>query len=155
MWNSRLAACARAHPLSVRCQVELEEQREVIRLLSLRPSASGWRGPACLLFHRHDERLENQHQLVIRGQLVEEDQMLLLLPSAFVTANGRREQDLRPSGERSWQSMTTTRQPGARGRPAMTTTRLAMLRITAQATAGAALASSWVGTSPGRWPSKK
>src|SRR2546422_400298 len=108
MWNKRLAAAARlyrdgtltvveasGYPISVRCTVELDDLHEVIRFARL-PPASAWCGPACLLFHRHDARLENQYQLLIRGRLIQEDEIVAFEPSAFVTANGSRESDRMP-----------------------------------------------------------
>jgi len=109
MWTERLAAAARqyrdgtlsiveasGYPSSVRCTVELDDVHQVIRFPALPPSASHWRGPACLLFHRHDARLENQYQLLIRGRLVEDHEIVTFLPSAFVTANGSRDMDRMP-----------------------------------------------------------
>jgi hypothetical protein len=109
MWDSRLAQRARlnpsgvlsvlepsGYPASIRCQVHLDDAREAIDLTDLPPYASAWRGPACLLFHRHNERLEDQYQLLIRGTLVEEGGRMSLRPAAFVTANGRRDTDRMP-----------------------------------------------------------
>jgi hypothetical protein len=101
MWNRALASCARTYtdavlsvveadgyPCSTRCAVMLDDRREVITFASLPQLASSWRGPASLLFHRHDDRLENQYQLMIRGHLVQQDDSLELRPTHFVTANG-------------------------------------------------------------------
>src|SRR5438132_747066 len=109
MWNSRLAANARlytdatltivepsGYPFSVRCTPRLDDRREVVTFATIPAHANAWRGSACLLFHRHDERLEHQYQLLIRGQLVEQDQMLTLQASAFVTATGNRQDDRMP-----------------------------------------------------------
>ena len=109
MWDSRLAARARlyesavlsvvdpsGYPASVRCAFALDQSRELIAFTALPPSAAAWRGAACLLFHRHDARLEGLHQLLIRGDLVEEQGSVALRPSAFVTANGRRDTDRMP-----------------------------------------------------------
>ena len=109
MWDSRLAARARlygsavlsvvdrsGYPTSVRCAVRLDDARGLVAFTGLPPSAAAWRGAACLLFHRHDARLEGLHQLVIRGELVEEEGAVVLRPSAFVTANGRRDTDRMP-----------------------------------------------------------
>src|SRR5438128_9202173 len=99
MWSKELAICARryadatlsvvdpsGYPFSARCRVAFDEQREVITFTSLLAMALVWRGPACLLFHRHDERLENHYQLLIRGQLVQEGQSVVFRPTVFVTA---------------------------------------------------------------------
>ena len=45
---------------------------------------------------RHDARLEGLHQLLVRGQLVRQDDAIVLRPAAFVTANGRRDTDQMP-----------------------------------------------------------
>jgi hypothetical protein len=58
--------------------------------------AADWRGKACLLFHRHNERLEGMRQLVILGELVYEEGLLTLRVSKFVTANGRSDTDQLP-----------------------------------------------------------
>jgi hypothetical protein len=68
--------------------VVLDDQREVVTFGGLPHVASRWSGPACLLFHRHDERLENQYQLMVRGQLVQQAESLELRPTHFLTANG-------------------------------------------------------------------
>jgi hypothetical protein len=109
MWSKELGICARAYadatlssveddgyPFSARCEVALDDQREVITFTRLPEIASRWRGPACLLFHRFDERLENQYQLLIRGRLVQENERLVFRPSAFVTASGSRTSDRMP-----------------------------------------------------------
>src|SRR5689334_11925820 len=106
MWNSALAARARlyrdatlsvvdasGYPSSMRCQVELDDALEVVRLIGVMGLEQG---PACLIFHRHDERLENQYQLLIRGQLEVENAALIVRPTAFVTANGTADTDRMP-----------------------------------------------------------
>jgi len=109
MWSSNLATCARAYPdavlsvvdpdgypCSTRCTVRLDDRREVITFINLPPLASSWRGPACLLFHRHDDRLENQYQLMIRGHVVLQGDSLELRPTHFLTANGSLTEDRMP-----------------------------------------------------------
>ena len=109
MWDSRLVACAPAYrscvlswvdpsgdPASVRVGAVLDEAAGVARLPSLAPYAAGWRGPACLLFHHHDEHLEGLHQLVLKGDLVELDGEVVFRVGEFVTANGRPGTDAMP-----------------------------------------------------------
>jgi hypothetical protein len=80
----------------VRCTPRLDDHREAVTFAAIPAQANAWRGSACLLFHRHDERLEHQHQLLIRGHLVQEDQVLTLQPSAFVTATNNEHDDRMP-----------------------------------------------------------
>jgi len=87
---------ADGYPRSTRCAVVLDDRAEVVTFADLPQVASPWRGPACLLFHRHDERLENQYQLMIRGYLVQQGGSLELRPTHFVTANGSRTGDRMP-----------------------------------------------------------
>jgi hypothetical protein len=111
MWNDQLARCARAYPdaalsvieqsgypFSVRCRVELDAQREVVRLIgdTIEAMSAPPAGAACLAFHRHDDRLEKQYQLLIRGQLALGEGGLILRPTAFVTANGSDSHDRMP-----------------------------------------------------------
>jgi hypothetical protein len=109
MWNSQLTALARAYssavltivepsgyPLSVRCQVTFDETRETIGFTRLPGLANGWQGKACLLFHRHNERLEEQHELLIRGELTGAAGNLVFRPSAFVTGTGNPTNDAMP-----------------------------------------------------------
>ena len=113
MWNRRLAARAASYPSgvlsvvdadgyprSLRCAPRLDAKRHVFTFPSLPAYAAGWRGPACLLFHAHDERLEGLRQLVVRGELVagggEEGGAPTLRVEAFVTANGRKNTDAMP-----------------------------------------------------------
>jgi hypothetical protein len=106
MWNSALARRARVYrdatlsvvhpsgyPYSVRCGVELDDSRQIVRLTTVSGLAPG---PGCLAFHRHDERLENQYQMLIRGQLEVDNGGVILRPTAFVTANGSSETDRMP-----------------------------------------------------------
>ncbi len=109
MWNKQLVKCARAYssgvltvvepsgyPTSVRCTVQFDDMREVITFLSLPPIALGWRGKACLMFHRHNEVLEDFHELVIKGELAAEGDTLTLEPGEFVTGTGRQDTDRMP-----------------------------------------------------------
>ena len=106
VWDSRLAARARmyanailtvvegsGYPTSIRCTPTLDEHSHTVSFEGL---AADWTGPAALLFHRHNARLEDQYQLLIRGELVREGSSVKLVPSAFVTANGSRTTDRMP-----------------------------------------------------------
>ena len=113
MWNKALAARAAdyatavlstvdatGYPISVRCAPQLDAAGEIIRLGPLPPLLAGQTGKACLLFHRHDERLEGLRQLLIKGALSAQDGAAVLRPSEFVTANGRPDTDVMPHAGR-------------------------------------------------------
>ncbi len=109
MWSRALAARGRAYadgvltvvqpdgyPASARCAVRFDDARELVHIGDPPPPAAAWRGPACLLFHRHDERLEDFHELQVRGELVADAGGLALRPSELVTGSGRRDTDRMP-----------------------------------------------------------
>src|SRR5438128_2673263 len=109
MWDMNLAALARdyatgvlssvepsGYPISVRVTPRLDDAREVATFVDPPPVAKAWRGKACLLFHKHNERLEDLRQMAVKGELVEEDGALVLKVTDFVTANGRPDTDLMP-----------------------------------------------------------
>jgi hypothetical protein len=106
MWTKRLAKLATQYPtgvlsvaavegflVSVRPVARLENKRRAVTFPALPPYAQGWRGKACLLFHRHNSRLEGLHQMVLKGELVEEDGAVVFHVMDFVTANGRTDTD--------------------------------------------------------------
>src|SRR5215813_8694345 len=101
MWNKRLAQRISVYPTgvlstvepsgypaSVRCTVEVHAAEQTITFPQLPAFAAAWRGKAALLFHRHNTRLEGLYQLVIKGELMEQDGMLLFKVSEFVTGTG-------------------------------------------------------------------
>lgn len=109
MWIKELAACARvyssgvltivepsAYPVSVRCKVVLNDAAEAITFSERPAMADGWRGKACLLFHRHNDVLEEFHELVIKGELVEENGQLTMRSCDFITGTGRLDTDAMP-----------------------------------------------------------
>jgi hypothetical protein len=109
MWNERLAklatkyptgvlsvAAVHGSPASVRLVARLDAERRVVTFPALPPYAQGWRGLACLLFHRHNVRLEGLRQMVLKGELVEEGGAVVLRVTDFVTANGRTDTDELP-----------------------------------------------------------
>jgi hypothetical protein len=109
MWNKRLAqlatkyptgvlsiADASGYPASVRLPARLDVQRRVVTFPALPAYAQGWRGSACLLFHRHNSRLEGLRQMVLKGELVEEGDAVVLRVTNFVTANGSSSTDELP-----------------------------------------------------------
>jgi len=109
MWNERLAKLAtkyptailsvadiQGYPAGVRLTARLDSKRRVVTFPALPAYAQGWRGKACLLFHRHNSRLEGLHQLVLKGDLVEEGGAVVLRVTDFVTANGRTNTDEMP-----------------------------------------------------------
>lgn len=109
MWNKQLASLAAsystgvlsivdqdAYPLSIRCQVQVDTEREFFTISNPPAWAASWRGKACLLFHTHNERLQGMRQMVVLGELVDEDGVLILHVTKFVTANGRQDSDEMP-----------------------------------------------------------
>jgi len=113
MWNKQLARLAAkyptgvlsvadvdGYPASVRLPARLDTKRRIVTFPALPPYAQGWRGKACLLFHRHNSRLEGLRQMVLKGELVEEDGAVALRVTEFVTANGQTNTDEMPHAER-------------------------------------------------------
>jgi hypothetical protein len=113
MWNKRLARLATKYPTgvlsvadvegfpaSVRLAARLDAKRRVVTFPALPTFAQGWRGKACLLFHRHNSRLEGLHQMVLKGELEESDGAVVLRVTDFVTANGQTNTDEMPHAAR-------------------------------------------------------
>ena len=113
MWNKRLAQLATkyptgvlsvadvgGYPASVRLAARLDTKRRIVTFPALPPYAQDWRGKACLLFHRHNSRLEGLHQMVLKGELEEVDDAVALRVTDFVTANGQNNTDEMPHAER-------------------------------------------------------
>jgi hypothetical protein len=78
---------AEGSPFSLRCQPQPDPAARVLRLplpeeAPLRP------GPACLLFHKHDDRLWNLLSFVVRGTLERNGQEWILRPVHFVPGVG-------------------------------------------------------------------
>jgi hypothetical protein len=109
MWNEQLAAQATAYtsavltalepsgyPASVRCVPLFDAARQVITIPVPPPGVVGWSGPAALLFHRHSDTLEDQHELMIKGDLLTEDGVLTLRPADFLTGTGSPKTDRMP-----------------------------------------------------------
>ena len=109
MWNKQLIACARVYPggvltvvedsgypLSVRCNVQFDDARELILFPTPPQDIVGRQGLACLLFHRHNADLGGQHELLIKGELREEAGILTLRPGDFLTGSGRQDTDRMP-----------------------------------------------------------
>ena len=113
MWNERLAQLATkyptgvlsvadvgGYPASVRLPARLDTKQRVVTFPALPAYAQGWRGKACLLFHRHNSRLEGLHQMVLKGELEEVDGAVVLRVTDFVTANGQTNTDEMPHAAR-------------------------------------------------------
>jgi hypothetical protein len=109
MWNEQLAQLATnyptgvlsvadvgGYPASVRLAARLDTRQRVVTFPALPAYAQGWRGKACLLFHRHNSRLEGLHQMVLKGELEEVDGAVALRVTDFVTANGQTNTDEMP-----------------------------------------------------------
>jgi hypothetical protein len=113
MWNKQLARLATKYPTgvlsvtdvggypeSVRLVARLDTKRRIVTFPALPAFAQGWRGKACLLFHRHNSRLEGLRQMVLKGELVEEGGAVVLRVMGFVTANGQTKTDEMPHAGR-------------------------------------------------------
>ena len=113
MWNKQLARLATkyptgvlsvtdvgGYPASVRLAARLDTKQRIVTFPALPAYAQGWRGKACLLFHRHNSRLEGLRQMVLKGELVEEDGAVALRVTDFVTANGQTNTDEMPHAAR-------------------------------------------------------
>jgi hypothetical protein len=109
MWNERLIACARAYPtgvltivepsgypLSVRCVVQFDAGPQVIVITDPPPGARAYQGLASLLFHRHNEHLENQYEMMIKGEVAAEGDRLVFRPGDFLTGTGSPTSDRMP-----------------------------------------------------------
>lgn len=109
MWNSQLVALAGdypngvltavspdGYPTSVRVEAHFDTARQVVTFPTLPALAAGWTGKAALLFHRHNAVLEEQHELLIKGELVEEGGSLIFRPSDFLTGTGSLTKDAMP-----------------------------------------------------------
>ena len=109
MWNELLVQCARAYPtgvltlvepsgypLSIRCTVQFDDARQVITIGDPPPGARGYQGRACLLFHRHNEQLENQYEMMIKGEVAAEGDGLVFRPGDFLTGTGSPKSDRMP-----------------------------------------------------------
>ncbi len=118
MWNKQLARLATkyptgvltiadvgGYPASVRLVARLDNKRRVVTFPALPAYAQGWRGKACLLFHRHNSRLEGLRQMVLKGELVEENGAVALRVTDFVTANGQTNTDEMPHAARPIQML--------------------------------------------------
>jgi hypothetical protein len=85
------------YPASVRVGARWRAGTREVALDPLPSIAARWRGPATLLFHRHDERLEGLAQLVLKGAIVERpDGAIVFEVVDLVTANGRPDTDEMP-----------------------------------------------------------
>ena len=113
MWNKQLAKLATkyptgvlsvadvdGYPASVRLAARFDTKQRIVTFPALPAYAQGWRGKACLLFHRHNSRLEGLHQMVLKGELEEVDGAVVLRVTGFVTANGQTNTDEMPHAAR-------------------------------------------------------
>jgi hypothetical protein len=109
VWNARLIACARAYPsgvlttvepsgypYSLRVVPEFDADHGLIAFPGAPVVATGWRGKAGLLFHRHNPDLSGQHELMIKGELLAAAGTLALRPAEFLTGSGRLDTDRMP-----------------------------------------------------------
>jgi hypothetical protein len=75
------------YPFSLRCQPKLDLESRVLRVRAnkITPLLDG---PACLLFHNHDERLWNQKSFVLSGELETSGEAWSFRPVRFVPGMG-------------------------------------------------------------------
>ena len=78
---------AAGRPFSLRCQPQPDATAQLLRL-SLLEKTPLRPGPACLLFHKHDDRLWNLLSFVVRGTLERDGQDWILRPLQFVPGVG-------------------------------------------------------------------
>jgi len=109
MWNEQLARLidtyqsavlsrieSDGYPVSIRCRIHPNMQARSVIISDLPALAKNWRGRACLLFHEHDVALEALRQLVVLGELRDDNGILTFHIEKFVTANGRTDSDRMP-----------------------------------------------------------
>jgi hypothetical protein len=75
------------YPFSVRCQPELDDTAQVLRV-SLPQGTEIQPGPASLLCHKHDEWLWNLQSFVVRGTFAQDDHGWILCPLQFIPGAG-------------------------------------------------------------------
>jgi hypothetical protein len=110
MWNERLIGLAQkydsavltvlaadGYALSVRCTAaQFDATNETIHLSGVNARALARPGKACLLFHRHNAVLEDQHELMMKGELVVADGQAIFRPAEFLTGTGSPTTDAMP-----------------------------------------------------------
>lgn len=74
-------------PTSVRCRVEVDKSAGFFHCEPLLTGEVG-AGPACLLFHKHDERLWGLLSFVLRGEVVDTAAPWAFRPQQFVPGVG-------------------------------------------------------------------
>ena len=75
------------YPFSLRCQPQPDSATETIRL-EIPASTTFDPGSACLLWHRHDERLWNLHSFAVRGTLSQDETGWTVRPEQFIPGVG-------------------------------------------------------------------
>jgi hypothetical protein len=75
------------YPISARCRPQADPQERVLRL-DLPGSFEVIPGPACLLYHQHDEKMTKQRACLVRGQLERDSIGWYLRPERFVPGEG-------------------------------------------------------------------
>lgn len=75
------------YPFSWRCQPHLDEKERVLRLV-LPAGVEVLPGPACMLWHRHDERLWQLHSFAVRGKLISDETGWYVRPEIFIPGVG-------------------------------------------------------------------
>jgi len=75
------------YPFSLRCKPQPNNNDRTLRLV-LPKNVDLKSGPACLLWHRHDDRLWNLHSFAVRGELDVDDQGWYVRPELFIPGVG-------------------------------------------------------------------
>jgi len=79
------------YPWSWRCRPSPDEAEKTLRLAfpnGIAPTDVRAPGPACLLWHRHDDRLWQLHSFAVRGALIQDEVGWALRPEQFIPGVG-------------------------------------------------------------------
>ena len=75
------------YPFTIRCRPQPDEANKTLRLVLLF-GVELTTGPACLLWHRHDDRLWKLNSFTVRGQLLKENKGWTFRPETFILGGG-------------------------------------------------------------------
>ena len=78
---------AAGSPFSLRCHPRPDPAIQALRF-DIWPGLKLQTGKACLLFHKHDERLWNLKSFVVRGSIIQDESGWLLQPERFIPGIG-------------------------------------------------------------------
>ncbi len=74
-------------PFSLRCHPQPDEQLHALRF-TFPPGLEIREGQACMLFHKHDERLWNLKSFVVQGIILRDESGWRLQPKRFIPGMG-------------------------------------------------------------------